>query len=178
MNDFFPMINICVCSGKKSELMVDGNLKRKYEDDYAGGVRCMVKKRNYNMPANSAKISELSHKNYADQSQKKIRWAVGIYDEWRINRMKELYVSSEIRNTDMAFVTYFSKSDLCHSLSRFITEVKKIDNSDFPGKTLREIIIMIQMHLHQNGVSWKLLDGDAFKDLRNIVDNTMKDRDD
>lgn len=41
--------------------------------------------------------------------------------------MKELYVSSEIRNTDMALVTYFSKSDLCHSLLRFITEVKKID---------------------------------------------------
>ena len=35
---------------------------------------------------------------------------------------------------------------------------------------------MIQMHLHQNRVYWKLLDEDAFKDLRNIVDNTMKDR--
>ena len=119
------MINICVCSDKKSELTVDGSLKRKYEDDCDGGVRRMVKKGNYNAPANSAKISELSHKNYADQSQKKIRWAVGLYDEWRINRMKELYVPSEIRNTDMAFVTYFSKSDPCHSLSRFITKVKK-----------------------------------------------------
>ena len=65
------MINICVCSGKKSELTVNGSLKRKYEDKCDGGVRHMVKKRNYNAPVNSANISELSHKNYADQSHKK-----------------------------------------------------------------------------------------------------------
>ena len=34
---------------------------------------------------------------------------------------------------------------------------------------------MIQMHLNENGVYWKLLDGDKFKELRNVVDNTMKE---
>ena len=90
--------------------------------------------------------------------------------------MVEVQVASEIRNADLAFVKYFSKADLCYSLSRFITEVKKLDNTDFPGKTLREIVIMVQMHLHQNGVYWKLLDDPEFRTLRNILDNVMKVR--
>ena len=40
--------------------------------------------------------------------------------------MKELYVSSEIRNTDMALVTYFSKSDLCHSCQGSLLKLKKL----------------------------------------------------
>ena len=99
-----------------------------------------------------------------------------MYDEWRRERLKQVLVSSEIRNSHLNFVKYFTKDELCHALSQFITEVKKIDNSDFPDKTLREIIVMIQMHLHQNGVYWKLLDNVEFKPLRNILDNTMKSR--
>ena len=33
---------------------------------------------------------------------------------------------------------------------------------------------MIEMHLHQNYVYWKLLDGEAFHGLCNILDNVMK----
>ena len=61
-------------------------------------------------------------------------------------------------------------------MCRFIREVKKIDGSEFPPATLREIIIMIQMYLHENSISWKLLDGESFVNLRNVVDNTMKER--
>ena len=103
--------------------------------------------------------------------EKKIKWAVNMYEEWRGKRMVEVQVASEIRNADLAFVKYFSKVDLCYSLSRFITEVKKLDKYRLiPGKTLREIVIMVQMHLHQNGVYWKLLDDPEFRTLRNILE--------
>ena len=52
--------------------------------------------------------------------------------------------------------------------------MKKIDGSEYPPNNLREI--MIQIHLNENGVYWKLLDGDKFKELCNVVDNTMKER--
>ena len=135
-----------------------------------------LKRRIFKGPQSEDKIYELSFKNFSEQSRKKIRWAVNMYDEWRLNRMKELFVSREIRNVDLNFVKEFSESDLCHALCRFIGEVKKLDNSDYPPNTLREIIIMIQMHLHQNGVYWKLLDQVEFQNLHNVVDNTMKER--
>ena len=54
------------------------------------------------------------------------------------------------------------KADLAFAMVRFIREIKKLDNSDYPPNTLREIVIMIQMHLHQNDMMWKLLDQEEF----------------
>ena len=51
-----------------------------------------------------------------------------------------------------------------------------MDGTEYPPNTLREILIMIQMYLHENGVYCKVLDGDQFTGLRNILDNTMKQR--
>ena len=35
---------------------------------------------------------------------------------------------------------------------------------------------MIQMYLHENGLYWKVLDEPVFMSLRNVLDNTMKER--
>ena len=134
------------------------------------------KKRNFKTPQQEAKIYELSYKKFAEQSCKKIKWAVGMYDEWRLNRMKEIYCPQEIVKCDLSLISEFSQTDLSFALSRFITEIKKLDNTDYPPNTLREIIVMVQMHLHQNGMYWKLLDGNNFQTLRNVLDNTMKER--
>ena len=39
-----------------------------------------------------------------------------------------------------------------------MTEVKKINESDYPPNTLKEIVIMIQIYLHENSVYCILLD--------------------
>ena len=70
----------------------------------------------------------------------------------------------------------FSEADLCFVLAPFIREIKKIDDSDYPLNTLRGVIIMVQMFLNQNGIYWKLLEHSNFQALRNVVDNTMKER--
>ena len=84
--------------------------------------------------------------------------------------MRETFVSHQIVREDLSFVRTFDQVELSFALSRFVTEVKKLDNTDYPPNTIRELIIMIQMHLHQNGIYWKLLDGD------NVLDNLMKQR--
>ena len=38
-------------------------------------------------------------------------------------------------------------------LVHFLTEVKKIDGSDFPGKTLYDILICVQFYLETLGFS-------------------------
>ena len=56
----------------------------------------------------------------------------------------------EIVDANLDLVGSFTKSDLCFAMCRFVREVKKIDGSEYPPNTIREIVLMIQMHLHQN----------------------------
>ena len=109
------------------------------------------------------------------QSKKKIKWCVGMYHQWRANRLLDPYVPIQIKRVNLDSLFTFSSGDLEYALCRFIREVKKVDGTDFPPNTVRELMIMIQMYLHENSVNWKLLDGDQFLNLRNAVDNTMKE---
>ena len=99
-----------------------------------------------------------------------------MYCEWRRNRIGKPFCPSQIINANLDALFEVTQVDLAYSLCRFIREIKKMDGSDYPPNTLREMIVMIQMFLHSNGVNWKLLDGSSFVGLRNVLDNTMKQR--
>ena len=99
-----------------------------------------------------------------------------MFDQWRNNRLLDPYVSDSIKRANLNALFTFSAGDLEYALWRFVREVKKVDGSDFPPNTVRELVILIQMHLHENLINWKLLDGDKFLNLHNVVDNTMKER--
>ena len=170
MNSQGPMLNPLTmkCFNKRSGDDMDGTDGLK-EDKYK-------KRRSFHKPANADKINELSRKSFAIQSKKKIKLAVNMYEEWRRVRMMDPYVPSQIKTSDLNKLLTFSQGDFEYSMSRFVREVKKVDDSDFPPATLREIVIMIQMYLHENSVNWKLLDDEVFPILRNVLDNTMKER--
>ena len=70
-----------------------------------------------------------------------------------------------------------TKSDLCHALCRFVPEITKMkDGSEYPGKTLYELIISIQRHLTENGLNLKLIDAPEFVNVKTVLDNIMKER--
>ena len=52
--------------------------------------------------------------------------------------------------------------------------VKKIDGSDFPSKTLYNILICIQFHLETIGFPWGIISDEAFIDIKFMLDNLMK----
>jgi hypothetical protein len=55
--------------------------------------------------------------------------------------------------------------------------VKKKDGSPFPPKTLRQLVLLIQMYLNDHGHdNVRLLSDSRFKELQYTLDNTMKDR--
>ena len=134
------------------------------------------KKRSFKEPQCDFVIDNYSHKEFAPQSKRKIKWAVGMYNEWREQRLMEKNVHNAIKLCDLDHLGTFTKRDLAYSLVRFVREIKKIDGSDYPPNTLREILIMIQMYLHQNDVFWKILDHAEFVTLCNVLDNTMCER--
>ena len=134
------------------------------------------KMREFKPPEDDNDISEYSKKRFAPQSKRKIMWAVNMYNHWRQNRMTKPGVPYQIIQANLEMMNGFTQSDLCYSMCRFVREVKKLDGSDYPPNTIRELVVMIQMFMHENGIFWKLLDNAAFLSLRNVVDNTMKQR--
>ena len=128
--------------------------------------------RSYYSPLPSHKMEELSHKKFSPETMKKINWVVKMYREWRIYRnSQDLEDKIDCDLDEMATV---SEESLIFAVSRFITEVKKLDGSDFPGKTLYDIVICIQFHLETKGYAWRLLSNDLFKDIKFTLDNMMK----
>ena len=77
---------------------------------------------------------------------------------------------------DLNFIHDLNKSSVCSAMCQFISQVKKMDGNDFLGHTLYEIVVCIQMYLESYGLSWKLLDYNMFRDLKNTLDNVMKKR--
>ena len=64
---------------------------------------------------------------------KKVRWVLKMYREWRIYRNE----SSEIVDVDCNLddENTINKNSFVSGVCQFLTEVKKIDGSEFPGKT-------------------------------------------
>ena len=127
----------------------------------------------YNAPLSDDVLVKLSHKNFSKETMKKVRWVRKMYNEWRAYRHANGF---EFITCDIEDPKSICEESLTFALCRFITEVKKVNSEDFPGKTLYDIIICIQFHLECLGFSYKLINHAAFKDLKFTLDNTMKMR--
>ena len=51
-----------------------------------------------------------------------------------------------------------------------------MDGSDYPPKTLYEIVIALQMYLESKGIFWKLIDDQFFTAVKYTLNNVMKER--
>lgn len=130
--------------------------------------------RSFAKPTPNEELLKLSRKQFASETDKKICWVLNMYSEWRKYRNNVPgYDAIELDLTNVATIT---KANVVFAMTRFLAEVKKLDGNDFPPKTLYEIFITVQFHLETIGFSWKLLDDEAFKDLKFTLDNLMKVR--
>ena len=68
------------------------------------------------------------------------------------------------------------KDELNFSIARFICEVRKENGEEYPGQTLYELVIQLQLFLEQNGLNYKLVNEDCFIQLKNTLDFVMKER--
>ena len=63
---------------------------------------------------------------------------------------------------------------LFQGLSQKVCKVR--EDGEYPAKTLYEIVLCIQFHLETLGFAYKIISDDKFKDVKFVLDNTMKDR--
>ena len=125
----------------------------------------------FNVPLSEHYLKELSHKNFAPETMRKVRWATKIYCDWRVYRHS---LGLERIECDLDEWSSITATSLKSALCCFITEVKKVDGTEFPGKTLYDIVICIQFHLECLGFSFKLINDGIFRDIKFMLDNTMK----
>ena len=107
-----------------------------------------------------------------------MQWGVRTYCQWRSNRLND-YINYDVKiyEADLENVGLLSKGAFKYAMCMFIPEVVKVkDGSDYPGKTLYEMVMSIQKYLHQNIKFWKILDDEEFSEVCNVLDNTMKER--
>ena len=133
-----------------------------------------ITSRPFNIPLKEEVLEELGHKNFAPDTMKKVKWAVKMYRDWRNFRNAD--PGLENIPCDLDEKSTITQNSLTFALSRFITEVKKLDGTDFPGKTLYEILVSIQFHLETMGMYWKLLNDKMFNEVKYTLDNMMKIR--
>ena len=55
-----------------------------------------------------------------------------MYCDWRNARLNDMNVPNEIVKADLNDLNNLTKSDLAFAMARFVREIKKIDNSDYP----------------------------------------------
>ena len=123
-------------------------------------------------PISDSVIEEMSRKKYALKSYANMKWVLAMYRAWCWSRNR-LYPGSI--NVDMDNVGTITKHGLVHDVSRFILETRKCDGSEFPPRTLKHILLILQMYLHSVGFVYQLLDDVEFIAVRNCLDNKMKE---
>ena len=130
--------------------------------------------REFKAPLKEEDLDELSHKNFSPDTMKKVKWVTKMYREWRNYRNSQPHLDKI--SCDLDHQEMISKDSLMFALSRFLTEVKKVDGSKFPSRTLYDILICVQFHLETLGFAWKLLVDVSFTEVKYTLDNLMKMR--
>ena len=98
----------------------------------------------FNVPLDDQSLQDLSHKNFAPDTMKKVRWVTKMYRDRRNYRHS---LGLEFIQYDLDDKYTITKDRLIFALVHFITEVNKVDGTDFPGRTLYDTIVCLQFHL-------------------------------
>ena len=133
----------------------------------------VISSRSFNYPLSDSDMTKLSLKVFSPETMKKVRWAVKMYREWRDHRHS---LGLQFIDCDLDDVNSITMESLKFAMCRFLTEVKKMDGTNFPGKTLYDIVVCVQFHLETLGFTWKLINENMFRDLKFTLDNLMKER--
>jgi hypothetical protein len=113
----------------------------------------------------------------APSTEKKIKWAIDLFRGWQLQR-NEKAIANPAMNISPIYVTLeeMTKDEINYSVSRFICEVKKMNGEEYPGETLHELVICIQLHFDLKGKPLKFLSDPHYLQVKNTLDSLMQDR--
>ena len=83
-----------------------------------------------------------------------------MFTEWRegcITKSGEEMCDSSILKSDLNKPKLLEPAALCSALCKFITEIRKTNDKDYPPQSVRGIVTAIQRYLKNNRIYWILL---------------------
>ena len=102
-------------------------------------------RREYHEPLDSDTLDTLSRKKFSSETMKKVNWVTKMYQEWMYTRNASS--GSDEITCDLENISSITQDSLKFALCHFITEIKKLDGSEFPPRTLYDLVICMQFYL-------------------------------
>ncbi len=136
------------------------------------------KVRDYHPQWTAQDMEELAKRRFAANSERKIKWVLRVYGQWRAHRITKDDCDFRIIRSDLRFPSKLVKRYLAFSLSCFVTEIVKMSGEEYPPQTLYQMVICVQMMLESEKIYWRLLDKSDLEvvNLYYTLDNIMKER--
>ena len=111
---------------------------------------------------------------YANSTDKKCNWAYHIFKDWIVFR----YNAAKLDSTKVVLVKDIMDMadwELAYALQCFILEVRKKNGDNYPAETLYELVVSLQMFVNAHGRNIKFLDDSEYIEVRDCLDNRMKE---
>ncbi len=174
---FSDVCSLLFSSGEQKEELPESDPVLDFVTKQGGGDVDPVPEKTFRFkPATTdTEMEQLSGKKFAQNTDRKISWAVELFAEWRKNRILDPNCPGKILWSSLVDPD-LNKAHLCYSLCAFINEIRCRDGKEFPGRTLYDVVLCLQFFLEKKGKFWKLIEGDEFKRVKFTVDNLMKER--
>ena len=83
---------------------------------------------------------------YADNSNQNSKWAVGLHNEWRNGCISTSGV--EFLKSDLYKPNLLEEESICAAMCKFVTELRKANEEDYPPQTIRGIITFRYIYIH------------------------------
>ena len=110
-------------------------------------------------------------------TERKKKWALNQFEKWQIARNKLADIPGSPYGHIKPHLEDMTIEELNFTLCKFISEIKKNNGQDdYPGNTLYEIMMSLQLHLHVSGKKYKFLQDERFEMIKNTLDREMRDR--
>jgi hypothetical protein len=106
----------------------------------------------------------------------KIKWAVDLFQHWQLNRNEVAETRCSNLSPIRVKLENMSVDELNFCISRFLCEAKKVDGTDYPADTVHSLVICLQLFMDTRGQQYKFLSDPLFQQIRNTLDNVMKER--
>lgn len=108
-----------------------------------------------------------------ENTTKKEKWAMKVFDEWHRNRIANLTINDlnvYKSNEEM------DKSDLNFLLKRFFFEIRRKDGKKYPPRSLYDLFSMINYHFTKTlKKNWSLFKDSDFNETRQCLSAAMKE---
>ena len=115
---------------------------------------------------------------YEKSTESKIRWAMKAYVRWmrcRNNQVEHGLIPADRKVPSPDDLILMTKNDISKIICMFIMEVRDGSGREYNRDTLYDVIVMVQAFFKQNRRPFKFFDDDEFYELKNTLDNRMRD---